>query len=156
MLLFLFSGAFSALFAVVAELAVFSFLPTGTDPWHLSSVTTPGFSAILSFALVAAIEEGLKLSVLARQSMSFPSTSPKASPVLFGLGFAATEITLASLTTGDGSLIPIPAAAGILFLHIATSSLYGTAVSGRKIRLKSALIVGIIAHFAYDIVLALV
>ncbi|HWQ59918.1 MAG TPA: hypothetical protein VN420_02110 [Candidatus Fimivivens sp.] len=156
MILFLFSGCFSALFAVVAELAVFSFLPSGADPWHLSVGAVLGFSAFLSFALVAIIEEGLKLSVLARQSRSLPLASLRISSILFGFGFAMAEIALASLTAGKGILIPIPAMLGIILLHITTSFLYGAAVSDGKILLKSALIFGIVAHFTYDVILAFI
>ncbi|NTW89652.1 MAG: hypothetical protein HGB37_01945 [Candidatus Moranbacteria bacterium] len=158
MILFLFSGCFSALFAVVAELAVFSFLvPSGAgmDPWHLG--LSSGLSAIgfVTFVFVAVIEESLKLIVLSRQAWQNRIGSPWASSALFGLGFAATEIALASLTSGTG-LIPFPPMVGMLSIHVLTSLLYGFAIPSGKNRAKMALVIGITIHLLYDVVLALV
>lgn len=158
MILFLFSGCFSALFAVVAELAVFSFLvPSGAgmDPWHLGLVS--GLSAIgfVTFVFVAIIEESLKLIVLSRQAGQNRIGNPWVSSALFGLGFAVTEITLASVTSGTG-LIPFPPMVGMLAIHVLTSLLYGFAIPNGKNRSKIALVIGISLHLLYDVVLALV
>lgn len=157
MVLFLFSGCFSALFAIVAELAVFSFLvPSGAgiDSWHLGLVSGLSVITFLTFALVAVIEESMKFIVLNRQIGQMTGTWPWAPPAIFGLGFAVTEITLASMTAGV--LNPPTSVAGILVLHILTSVLYGHAAPLGKKRVRTALAAGIAIHLLYDILLALV
>ncbi|NTW76094.1 MAG: hypothetical protein HGB34_04330 [Candidatus Moranbacteria bacterium] len=157
MILFLFSGCFSALFAVVAELAVFSFLvPSGAgmDPWHLGLVSGLSVIGFVTFVFVAVIEESLKLLVLNRQTRQSSIARTWATFALFGLGFALTEIALASMTTDAGIIPPIPII-GILAIHTITPVLYGLTIPFGRKRLFTVLIVGISAHLLYDVLLAL-
>jgi len=157
MILFLFSGSFSALFAVIAELVFFAILSPsgmGTDPWRLDAAGAPPIPILGTFFFVAVIEESMKLLVLARQTERTGSKNLPVPAVLFGLGFAMTEITLASIS-GIGSAIPVTAAGGMLVLHILTTFLYGTALPFGKNRMKLALAIGISIHLIYDILLAL-
>jgi RsiW-degrading membrane proteinase PrsW (M82 family) len=158
MLLFLFSGCFTALFAVVAELAVFSFLtPSGMvmDPWHLGLVSGLSVIGFVTFIFVAIIEESLKFLVLSRQIRQALHDRLWISFLLFGLGFAATEVAFASITNETG-LIPLFPMVGILTVHIFTSFLYGFAIANGKDRLKIVLVIGMSVHLLYDVVLALV
>lgn len=157
MILFLFSGSFSALFAVIAELVFFAILSPsgmGTDPWRLDATGVPFISILGTLFFVAVIEESMKLLVLARQAERIDSKKLPVSAVLFGLGFAVTEITLASIS-GIGSAMPVIAAGGMLVIHILTTFLYGITLPFGKNRMKWALAIGISIHLIYDILLAL-
>jgi len=154
MLLFLVSGSFSALFAVIAELAVFSFLApagAGIDPWNLGVAGTTFPSILITLAFVAVIEESLKLLVLMKQAGRIVGSPLSLPALMFGLGFAVTEITMASVSSGNGTLIPLPAATGILVVHVLTAFLYGTAIPAGKNRLRLMFAIGISIHLAYDV-----
>ena len=157
MFLFLISGSFSALFAVVAELALFSFLsPTGTgiDPWNIGAMETSFLMIVTTFVFVALIEESLKMLVLTKQTRHTGGSVIPSPAVLFGLGFALTEGALAFISNGNIP-IPLPAITGMLVLHIVTSILYFTAIPVGKNRMKLMLLVGICIHLIYNIFLAL-
>ncbi|MEI7750240.1 MAG: hypothetical protein WCJ25_04535 [Candidatus Moraniibacteriota bacterium] len=158
MFLFLISGSFSALFAVIAEIAVFSFLApagTGIDPWNLNTTGTPLSAILVTLVFVAVIEESLKVLVLTKQANRITGSSLSFPSLMFGFGFAVTEITMASISSGNGALIPIPAATGMLVVHGLTAFLYGSAIPAGRNQLRLMFIVGISIHLAYDIFLAL-
>jgi|GEM_PF-979084 hypothetical protein len=159
MILFFISGSFSALFAIIAELVAFSFLTpsgVGIDPWNLNNIGIPFSVILMTLAVVAVIEESLKFLVLARQTVRATEASTDwLRFVVFGIGFTVTEIAFASISSGNGSLIPIGAMAGLLVLHVLTAFLYGKAVGSRRNRLRLIYAVGILIHLSYDILLAL-
>lgn len=159
MILFLFSGAFSALFAVIAELATFSLLSpsgAGTDLWHINTVTTPFVVLLVSFFFVAVIEESAKFLVLARQLARTGDADRLFSGIPFGLGFALTEAIMAVLTH-DGTSVPFSAMIGIFILHILTATAYGSVVgTASRLRTRTVFVIGILIHLGYDTVLALI
>lgn len=124
------------------------------DPWHLGLVSGLSIVGFVTFLFVAVIEESLKLLVLSRQIAEHPTEYPLASYVLFGFGFATTEIVLASMASGRG-FIPFLSIIGMLAVHILTSFLYGWALSKGKLTTKTALVAGTAVHLLYDVLLAL-
>lgn len=146
---FLLGGIFAALFALVLELTLglipgFEYSESRT---HLNGSLV--FTS-LTFSLFASIEEVMKFLVLRKISSGrFEKIFPLGA-VLFSVGFAGTEVALATSKFPDA---PGVALIGIFFVHLATMLLYGLALQKRLSGpiLVASVLVGIALHTLYNL-----
>lgn len=114
-----------------------------------------GSPSPLFLFLFAFVEEAVKFILLwkfLRESVRGAAVTMPA--LLFGAGFGGTEILIARTLFPD---MPIGPLVGIPLVHIATSLLYGyaiTADSDRKNLPAAALVLGIVLHALYNVFLA--
>lgn len=117
-IIFLF-GALAGSFALIIELLTMNLF---ASPFTLEGAFS--FKIVLSFLLLALIEEGSKYTFLLRYKKYAPAknaftfSTSLLTAILFGIGFSSLEIIFASQNTAVASLFPI---VRTLLLHISTS-----------------------------------
>ena len=156
MFLFFIYGTLSALFALVAEIMSGAFLPKA----GLSAIRSAAVSSlpvlISTIIVLASIEELVKYFVLRKTLKAMNDIRTVPASLLFGIGFAATELGLLFAMEQPSTQTALLPVLGILIIHVVTAVIYGYGVrhgSGRSEALP--IILGISIHAAYNLVLAL-
>lgn len=154
----LLSGLFAAIFALIGELVVFSFVDISQNPFAMTLsqsdniiFTNSGFGFLFVFAL---LEESFKYIVLRRTLP--PQASSQAFFVflfLFSIGFASLETALILINDSNLNTATFAHIATIALFHLATIFILGSSIRGTAYLMYSifALPLATLVHFLYNI-----
>ncbi|MEI6650894.1 MAG: hypothetical protein WCL23_05735 [Candidatus Moraniibacteriota bacterium] len=157
MFVFFIYGTLTALFALIAEIMSGALLPEAGFLAIRSAAASPLSVLAPTIIVLASIEELLKYFVLRKTLRTDSGIRPIPASLLFGIGFAATELGLLSMMGASASPSTFLPLFGILTVHVVTSVIYGYGI--RRGPGKSgaiAVLIGILLHTAYNLVLALI
>jgi hypothetical protein len=149
----LFFGLLAAIMSLVIQ-AAFSLFPFFTFPRNWTETASAGFFFLLIFAFC---EELIKISLIWKNSGQLPGNKTRTviQSALVGVGFAATEIFLHSVSLGNFSDVLTPPYLSLAAVHVTTASMAGYLVSGsgpgEKKSAIGAIIIATFIHFIYNL-----
>jgi RsiW-degrading membrane proteinase PrsW (M82 family) len=153
MFTFFIYGTLTALFALIAEILSGALIPDAGFSTIRSAEQSSFSILVLTIFILAALEEGLKYLVLRKTLLQNNGVHTISASLLFGIGFAVTELALIFLMAQLSSTVTLSAILGILAVHIATAGIYGYSIRRKSGQPEALLVlIGISLHAAYNLV----